>query len=234
MVNKKKILSVGAHPDDLDFSSSGTLARFIKQGSEVFYLIVSDGSKGGNVVGFGGSKLAKIRRKEQIKAANALGVEGISFLGLKDGEVENTRSLRRQIVKEVRRVRPDIVFCFDPANLSFDNPYRSHRDHRQAGEAVFDAVYPASGSVFFFPELLRRGFRPCQPREIWFFGSPKPNKLVDIDKTIGKKIEALFCHESQLPDKKEVEKRIRDWARKTGVKKGLKYAEAFRVINFLR
>lgn len=231
---KKRILAIGAHPDDLDFSCAGTIAELIKEGSEVYYLIISDGSKGGHRVGLDGEKLAKIRKKEQEEAAMALKVERVSFLGFKDGEIENTKSLRKKIVKAIRQVKPDIVFCFDPANLDFENPYRSHRDHRKAGEAVFDAVYPAAGSMFFFPELLKKGYKPHQIKEIWFFGWSKPNKFIDITKTIEKKIKALFCHKSQIADMKKVEKRVRDWARKAGKKKGYKYAEAFRILKYDR
>jgi len=228
---KKTILAVGAHPDDLDFSSAGTIAKFAREGGEVFYLIISDGSRGGHKVKFAGRKLAGIRKKEQLAAARVLGVKNVFFLNLQDGEIENTRLLRKKIVKAVRKTRPDIVFCFDPANLAFDGPKLFHRDHRQAAEAVFDAVYPAAGSPFFFPELLRQGYEPHQPKEIWFFGSARPGKFVDISPTMEKKITALFCHESQLPDKEGIRKRIVDRARKTGKVKGLKYAEAFRTLK---
>jgi len=228
---KKVILAVGAHPDDLDFSSSGTFARFAKEGSEIFYLIVSDGSNGGHKVKFGGKKLAAIRKKEQMAAAGILGLKEVFFLGLKDGEVENTKSLRRELVKVIRRIKPDIVFCFDPANLAFDSPKPFHRDHRQLAEAVFDAVYPAAGSSFFFPEILRQGYKPHQPREIWFFASLKPNKFVDISGFIEKKMDVLFCHESQLSDKEAIRQRIIDRAKKVGKPKGLKYAEAFRILK---
>lgn len=231
---KHKILAIGAHPDDLDFSCAGTTAKLIEEGSEVFYLIVSDGSKGGRDVKSGGKRLAAIRKKEQIEAVRFLGVKNVSFLGLVDGEVENTKSLRKEIVKEVRKIKPDIIFCFDPSNVIFDNPYRFHRDHRQAGEAVFDAVYPASGSPLFFPELLRQGYKPHQIKEFWFFAPSKPNKFIDINSTIEKKLKALALHRSQIENMKEFERRVRDWAKKSGKKSGHKCVEAFRVVKFWR
>src|SRR3989344_5178513 len=227
-----KILAIGAHPDDLDFSCAGTTAKLTQQGNEVAYLIISDGSKGSQKVKAAPGKLAKIRKEEQKRAAKAVGVNEVIFLGLKDGEIENTKYLRREIVKAIRKTKPDIVFSFDPANLAFENPYRSHRDHRQAGEAVFDAIFPASGNEFFFPELLKQGYKPHQVKEIWFFASPKPNKIINIAKTIGDKIKALSCHKSQIVNMKEIKKRIKDWARKSGRKKGYKYAEALRVVTF--
>ncbi|MDO8601197.1 MAG: PIG-L deacetylase family protein [bacterium] len=235
MIKKSnKILAIAAHPDDLDFACAGTTAKLTRQGSEVVYLIISDGSKGSQNVKVAPSKLAKIRKEEQKKAAKAVGVSEVIFLGVKDGEVENTKPLRKEIVKVIRKTKPDVVFSFDPANSNFDNPYRSHRDHRLAGEAVFDAIYPAAGNESFFPELLKQGYRPHQIKEIWFSVSPKPNKIIDITKTIGDKIKALSCHKSQIADMKEIGKMIKDWARRSGKKKGYKYAEAFRVVKFKR
>lgn len=228
---KKTILAVGAHPDDLDFSSAGTIAKFALEGTDVFYLIVSDGANGGHKVKFGGKRLALIRKKEQLASANILGVKKVFFLGLKDGEVENTRSLRKKIVKLIRKVRPGIVLSFDPANRAFDSPKLFHRDHRQVAEAVYDAVYPASGSWFFFPEILKQGYKPYQPEEIWFFGSAKPDKFVNIEPVMEKKIASLLCHESQLENKKDVRQRIIGRAKTTARPKRLKYAEAFRVLK---
>ncbi|MBI2038295.1 MAG: PIG-L family deacetylase [Candidatus Nealsonbacteria bacterium] len=234
MIKKpNKILAIGAHPDDLDFSCAGTTAKLTRQGSEIVYLIISDGGKGSHKVKVSASKLAKIRKEEQKRAAKAVGVKEVIFLGLKDGEIENTKLLRKEIVKVIRKTKPDIVFSFDPA-INFESPYRSHRDHRLAGEAVFDAIYPASGNESFFPELLRQGYKSHQVKEIWFFGSPKPNKFIDIAKTVGDKIKALSYHQSQIVSLKEVEKRVKDWARSSGKKKGYKYAEAFRVVKFRR
>ena len=232
--NKTKILAIGAHPDDLDFGCAGTMAKLTRQGNEAVYLIISDGSKGSQKVKVTSGKLAKIRQEEQKKAAKAVGVSEVIFLGIKDGEIENTKFLRKEIVKVIRKTKPDIIFSFDPANFDFDNPYRSHRDHRQAGEAVFDAIYPASGNESFFPELLKQGYKPHQVKEIWFSAGSKPNKIIDITKTIGDKIKALSCHKSQITGMKEIEKMIKDWAARSGKKKGYKYAEAFRVVKFRR
>ncbi|MDO8424576.1 MAG: PIG-L deacetylase family protein [bacterium] len=228
----KRILAIGAHPDDLDFSCAGTTAKLTREGDEFFYLIVSDGSKGGIDIKLNAKKLVEVRKKEQAEAAKFLKVKNVTFLGLKDGEVENTKSLRREIVREIRKIKPDTVFCFDPSIVVFDNPYRFHRDHRQSGEAAFDAIYPASSSPFFFPELLKQGHKPHQIKEIWFFSSSKPNKFINITSTIDSKLKALSFHRSQIADMKAVEKRVRDWAKKSGKKSGYKYAEAFRIIKF--
>ncbi len=150
---KKRFLAIAAHPDDLDFTCAGTTAKLVKEGKEVFYLIISDGSKGSHKVKLSPKNLAKIRQAEQKRAAKVLGVKNVFFLGLRDGDIENTKFLRKKIVQIIRKVKPEIILSFDPASHSFDNPHRFHRDHRQTAEAVFDAIYPAAGSESVFPEL---------------------------------------------------------------------------------
>lgn len=227
---KKRILVISPHPDDLDFGCSGTIAKLTEERNKVSYLIVSDGSKGNHKIKVNEKKLVKIRKEEQKKAAGIVGVKEVFFLGEKDGEIENTKSLRKKLVRLIRKIKPDIIFSFDPANKAFDNFYRYHRDHRMTAEAVFDAVYPALGSESFFPELLKQGYKPHQIKEVWFFATQKPNKLVNISRTIKRKIKALSCHQSQIAEIKTVEKRIKEWARKVGGRKYL-YAEGFRVVK---
>lgn len=227
MAKKRRFLVISPHPDDLDFACAGTMAKLVQEGNEVLELIVSDGSKGSHKVGLGGAKLASIREKEERKAAKTLGARKVDFLREKDGELENTPALRKKLVAFMRKVKPDVVISGEPAH-GFENVYRAHRDHRMAAEAVFDAVYPAVGNKSFFPELLKRGLKPHSIAELWFWGPAKPDKTVDITKTMGLKIKALSCHESQIEDMKRMEKRIREHAKKAG--KG-KYAEAFRVFK---
>lgn len=227
-----KFLVISPHPDDLDFGCAGTVAKLTREGNRVEYLIVSDGSKGSNAADFDGKKLAAVRKREQENAARAVGVTRVAFLGEVDGEVENTKRLRKKLVEHIRKSKADVVLTFDPSSLQFESVYRSHRDHRQAAEAVFDAIYPAVGSPAFFPELLKQGLKPHQIEEIWFFASPRPNKVVDITHTIDRKLKALFSHTSQFKDEKELERLIRKRAAAEGRKKSMKYAEAFRVIDF--
>ena len=224
----KKFLVISPHPDDLDFGCGGTIARLVEEGNTVEELIVSDGSKGSHKIGLDGKKLARIRAKEEQEAAKVLGAARVYFLGEKDGELENTRVLRKKIVAVCRKVKPHIVLSGEPFHR-FENMYRSHRDHRVVAEAVFDAIYPAVGNVSFFPELLKnRGLKPYQIEELWFWMPLRPNKSVDISKTIKQKIQALSCHKSQIADMKGIERRIRAWAQKS--KKG-KYVETFRVLK---
>lgn len=224
-----RVLVFSAHPDDLDFGCSGTVAKWTKEGKEICYCILTDGSKG-KLTKISDHKIIEIREKEQRNAAKVAGVRDVVFLGEKDGELENTKELRKKLVKVIRTIRPDIVMCFDPANRSFDNFYRFHRDHRTSGEIVFDAVYPAAGSEAFFPELTKK-YPPHKIKEAWFYATNNPNVFVDISKTIDKKLKALKQHKSQLKDFNEVEQRIKSWARKFGKRAKVKYAEGFRKVE---
>lgn len=224
----KTILVFSAHPDDLDFGCSGTVAKLVKQGNKVVYCIISNGEKGVGKLKISPQQIVKLRQKEQKRAASIVGVKDVIFLNEKDGEVENTVALRKKLVSVIRKVKPEIVLSFDPANFLFDNFYRCHSDHRKAAEAVFDALYPASGSQAFFQDLKKK---PHAIKEVWFFATYQPNLWIDISGTIDKKIKALLSHSSQISDKKELEKRIFSWVRKMGRKKKMKYAEAFRKLQ---
>ncbi len=224
-----RVLAFSAHPDDLDFGCSGTVAKWTKEGREVYYCILTDGSKG-KLTKISDPKIIEIREKEQKNAAKVIGAKDVVFLREKDGELENTKELRKNLVKVIRKIKPDVVMCFDPANRSFDNFYRFHRDHRISGEVVFDAVYPDAGSDAFFPELTKE-YPPHKIKEAWFYATNNPNVFVDISETIDKKLEALKQHKSQITDFKDIEQRIKSWARKFGKKAKMKYAEGFRKVE---
>ena len=228
----KKVLIFSGHPDDVDFGCAGATAKMTGEGKEVVYCIITNGEKGIRNVKVSNGDVVSIREKEQKAAAQAAGVSRAIFLDETDGVLENTPEVRKKIVRTIRQERPDIVISFDPANSSFSNFYRFHRDHRMAGEAVFDAVYPAAGSEAFFPELMAEGFMPHQIKGMLFFGSSNPDFFVDITETIARKIDALKCHVSQIKDTKEMEKRIRERARDEGKKIGVEYAEGFRKLMF--
>jgi len=232
-----KILVISPHPDDLDFACAGTVAKLVREGREVSYLIVSDGSKGSRGIpegrNIGEAELVELRKREQQEAARVVGVENVVFLGFKDGEIENTPELREELVKQIRRFKPGIVFSFDPAN-SFASFFRAHRDHRMVAEAVFDAIYPASHNRLYFPHLLEQGYEPHRIGEAWFFTTDRPNKFVDITETIEEKIEALACHTSQIPDIDRIGALVKERARELGQIRGYRYAEAFRRVEMHR
>lgn len=219
---------ISAHPDDVDFGCAGTVAVWTKQGAKVSYIICTDGDKGSDDPKLAAQPLAELRQREQREAAATVGVEEVVFLGFPDGELDNDLALRKALVAWIRRLRPDVVICQDPANRAFENPFVSHRDHRMAAEAAFDALYPACGNPHFFPELLEQGLLPHKVPELLFFGTHAPNFWQDISTTISLKIQAILCHRSQVADPASLEAFIRERFRQVGQTVGFSYAEPFR------
>jgi LmbE family N-acetylglucosaminyl deacetylase len=220
----ERVMVITAHPDDSEFGAGGTVARFTKEGREVVYCIVTNGNKGSSDRTMTPERLAIIRAEEQRQAARVLGVERVIFLGYPDGEVEDTRDLRRDVSREIRRVRPDLVVCQNP-NRTY-NLGASHRDHRTVGGVVLDCVYPLARDHMAFPELMP-DFEPHKVREVYVMQWDKPHIVVDISDVMDLKIKALACHASQFSDFAMVEKRVRDRSSTLGKTKDFAYAEAF-------
>ena len=175
-------------------------------------------------------KLAQIRQEEQRAAARTAGVDDVVFLGHPDGEVEPTLALRRDLVREIRRFKPDIVICFDPTVLFGGDRYINHPDHRAAGLAALDAVAPAAGMPLVFAELRQEGLEPHEVREVFVTAGSEANTWIDISETIEAKIEALRQHASQFADGWDPGPMLREWAAEAGQKAGMSYAESFRRI----
>ncbi len=218
------VLVVTAHPDDPDFGAGGTVARLVRDGRSVVYVIVTNGDKGSGDRTMTPERLTGIRREEQRAAAHALGVDHVEFLGYPDGEVEDTRDLRRDITRQIRRWRPELIITQNPRRTY--NLYASHRDHRITAGAVLDCVYPLARDHMAFPELLP-AYEPHKVREIYLMQWESPALVLDITATIDLKLKALACHASQVPDFPAVEARVRDRAREVGAPHGYAYAESF-------
>jgi len=227
----QRVMVVTAHPDDSEFGAAGTVAKFVRDGCEITYVIVTNGSKGSSDRSMTSERLIRIREEEQRNAARALGVERVQFLGYEDGEVEDTRELRRDVTREIRRWRPDLVICQSP-NRSY-NLGASHRDHRIVGGAVLDCVYPLARDHLAFPELLPE-YEPHKVREIYVMQWENPQLVVDISDVMDVKMKALACHASQFGDFAGLEARVRERAAALGKPKGYAYAEAFDRIEMLR
>lgn len=219
-----RVMVITAHPDDSEFGAGGTVARFVKEGREVAYCIVTSGNKGSGDRTMTPERLAGIRAEEQRNAARVLGVERVAFLGYPDGEVEDTRDLRRDVAREIRRVRPDLVICQNP-NRTY-NLGASHRDHRTVGGVVLDCVYPLARDHLAFPELLPE-FEPHKVREVYVMQWNQPHLVNDITEVMDLKIKALACHASQFADFAAVEARVRQRGKELGAPHGHGYAEAF-------
>ncbi len=228
----KRVLVIGAHPDDIDFGTAGSVARWLSEGADVTYCIVTDGSAGSNEADVDLDALVTIREREQRAAAAVVGVQDVRFLGYKDGTLQPTLELRRDLTRLIRELRPDRVICQDPTTVFVGDGYINHPDHRAAGEAAIYAVFPSAETRPTFPELLLEGYEPHHVTELYVNLTLQPDTFIDISATIDKKIEALLCHDSQV--NAEVTDWIRERNAETGKEAGYDYAEAFRVMRFER
>jgi len=227
----ERALVVTAHPDDAEFGAAGTIAKLVRDGCEVTYVIVTNGNKGSGDRTMTPERLARIREDEQRNAARTLGVERVEFLGYADGEVDDTRALRRDVSREIRRFRPDLVICQSPSRSY--NLGASHRDHRIVGGVALDCVYPLARDHMAFPELMPE-FEPHKVREVYVMQWESPQLAVDIADVIDLKIKALACHQSQFADFAAVEARIRQRAAELGKPHGYAYAETFDKVVLMR
>ena len=227
------MLVVTAHPDDVDFGAAGTIARWVAAGADVAYCIATDGDAGGSDRGAARSEVAALRRQEQLKAAAAVGVNEVTFLGYPDGRLAPSIELRRDVSRAVRVWRPYRLVCQSPER-NWERVGSSHPDHLAAGEAAVCAAYPDARNPFAHPELLQEGLEPHAVAEVWLMASPRPNRAVDITATFGRKLEALACHESQVADEADLEGRLRAWGSSSAAMAGLpegSLAETFQVVT---
>ena len=184
-----------AHPDDAEIGSGGVVARWAAAGCEVTYVLCTNGAAGTADRSLTPAELARKRAEEQRAAADFVGVKHVVMLGYPDGWLEDTREFLGDVVRAIRQHRPQTVFVHDP--------YRTrgfqHRDHRKAGIATTDAVYPYARDHLHFPEHMQEGLEPHKVRELWYWGMDEPNVIVDVTDSIDRQIAALIRHESQMP-----------------------------------
>src|SRR3990170_1817225 len=225
-----KVMVIVAHPDDAEFSSGGTVAKWTREGVEVLYVICTNGNKGTSDLSMTSERLAQIRRTEQMCAAQVLGVKEVIFLDYPDGELEDTPAFRGQLVRLLRQHRPDAVITMDP----FRRPH-FHRDHRVAGTVALDATFPYARDHLFYPEHMAEGLTPHKVGEAYLSGSENPDFFVDIKDSFDIKIQALLCHKSQVTStEEELRARLTDISRRMALVEIPPYTEAFRRIEFRR
>ncbi len=218
----KTILCFAAHPDDLEFSCTGILYKFLKDGYEAIFVILTNGENGFKAKSDSREERVETRKKEQLEVAKKMRLKDVIFLDKKDGFLEYDEDLRRSLVQIIKKYRPEIIFSFDPANNEFDSLNLFHRDHRTAAIAVFDACFAAKNNLMY-PGSQHK------VEKIYFFATNKPNHFEDISDLIEFKLELLRCHKSQFPDFSKVEKYLKE---RVSVRHGsYQYCEAFRVIE---
>jgi LmbE family N-acetylglucosaminyl deacetylase len=224
-----RFMVIAAHPDDADFGPAATAARWIDAGSAGWLVCCTSGDQGGEDAELDPLELAAVREREQQAAADIVGYEGVTYLHQPDGALVNDLNLREQLVREIRRFRPDAVLAQDPEML-FHPRGVNHTDHRAAGIAAVDASYPAARNPMAFPWLVREGLAPHKVRRLYLFWSEKDDARVDVSATIDRKFAALREHASQLSDFDALETRIREWMAEEGRRIGAAFADTFRVI----
>jgi LmbE family N-acetylglucosaminyl deacetylase len=225
-----RFMVIVAHPDDADFGPAATASRWIDEGSVGWLVCCTSGDAGGEDPDIDPMELAALREAEQQVAADVVGYEGITFLHQPDGALDNDLALREHLVREIRTFRPDAVLATDPEVVFYRDGGVNHADHRAAGMAAVDAVYPAARNPMAFPWLAKAGLASHIVRRIYLFWPNDPNVRVDVSATLHRKIEALRAHASQIKHPERLEERIREWATEVGKPIGSDAAEAFRLV----
>jgi LmbE family N-acetylglucosaminyl deacetylase len=219
-----------AHPDDADFGPAATASRWIDAGSVGWLVCCTSGDAGGEDPDLDPMQLAALREEEQRVAADVVGYAGLTFLHQPDGALDNDLALREHLVREIRTFRPDAVLATDPEVVFYRDGGVNHADHRAAGMAAVDAVYPAARNPMAFPWLAKSGLASHVVRRLYLFWPNDPNVRVDVSATIERKIDALRAHASQIKEPEKLEERIREWATEVGEPIGAAAGEAFRLV----
>ena len=225
-----RFMVIAAHPDDADFGPAATAAAWIDAGSVGWLVCCTSGDAGGEDPDLDPGELGMVRETEQEAAASVVGYAGVSFLHQPDGALDNDLALRELLVREIRTFRPDAILATDPEVIFYRDGGVNHSDHRAAGMAAVDAVYPAARNPMAFPWLAKSGLAAHIVRRLYLFWPNDPNVWVDVSATVDRKIEALRAHASQIHEPAKLETRIRNWAAETGAKIGATGAEAFRLV----
>ena len=226
-------LVVTPHPDDAEIGCGGTVAKWIAEGTKVYYVLCTNGDKGTSDPDLTSERLAQIREREQAEAADVLGISEVVYLRYPDGALEDTAEFRGRLVHAIRKFKPDAVFATDPHRRGF----YLHRDHRMCGMVTMDAVFPYARDRLHYPEHIERdGLDTHKVGDVLFWGTEEPDTFVDISDTIELKIASLKKHASQVSsdDGVDVGEFVRANARRIGQRADMPYAESFRRIHIRR
>lgn len=225
-------MAIVAHPDDIEFSCAGTTARWAQAGARIVYVLCTSGDVGIAEPSMTRARATEIREAESRAAAEIAGVRDVIFLREPDGMLEATIALRKRIVREIRRFRPEVIITGDPTVVFSSADYINHPDHRAAAQAALDATFPAAGQPNLFEELAAEGLTAFKPRKVYITAWDKGDTYVSIDETIDVKVAALRAHKSQMRDW-DPEPMIREWSAEAAKGKEMQYAESFRVVTLV-
>jgi LmbE family N-acetylglucosaminyl deacetylase len=226
MVHKANVLVIAPHPDDAETRSAGSVARWVREGKKVVYIVCTNGDKGTSDPAIKPEELVVTREKEQLAAAEILGVSKVIFLRHPDQQLEDEPEFRREIVRLIRTYRPDTIVTIDPYER-----YLSHRDHRKTGLVTLEAIAPAGTDTPTYSDLARKGLKPHRVKELLFCGFEGHDYRVDITDTFDTKIAALKCHKSQVGDRREFYYHMKERAIIEARDEDYEMAEAFRRVE---
>jgi LmbE family N-acetylglucosaminyl deacetylase len=236
MTNKSYIpesaMAIHAHPDDIEFTCAGTLARWAHAGSRVIYVLCTSGDVGIDEPGMTREKATQIREAESLEAARIAGVSQVVFLHEPDGLLQPTLELRKKLVREIRKYRPEVIVTGDPTIVWSGDDYINHPDHRAAAMAALDAAFPAAGQPNLFEELAQEGLTAHKVRKVYAHVWERADIFVNIEETMDVKVAALCAHKSQLKDW-DPEPMLKEWASSAAKGKEMQYAEAFKVVTLV-
>ena len=224
--DSQTLMCIQPHIDDTDVAAGGTIAKLVEEGKKIIYVTMTDGRLGTSDPELWPEKLAAIRRKEQEKAAEILGVSELVWLNYRDGELTPSLKAREELIHLIRKYRPDMIITVDPWLT-----YEAHPDHIATGLLASQAALFAS-----FPHVapgdLRDNLKPHQVKFIAYYWTRRPNTYIDITGYIEKKLEAVKAHESQFKSTwLQFEQLLKAYSRLMGKKIDVKYAEAFKVLK---
>lgn len=230
-VKPVQVMVVTPHPDDAESAAAGSVARWIREGKDVVYVVCTNGDKGTSDANVKPEELAIIREQEQLAAAKLLGVREVIFLRYPDQALEDTIEFRREIVRLIRMYQPETVITTDPYRR-----YISHRDHRVTGQVVLDVISSYASDLYSHLDLLEHSLQPHRVKEVLLWGSEEPNYRSNITDTFDIKIAALGCHESQVGNSLSPESKERRRERHRMMAEGEDYelAEAFHRVELRR
>lgn len=229
-MNKKVILVVAAHPDDPEFGCGGTVAKYISEGATAYYLICTNGARGSRGNDIKSEKLINNRKKEQLAAAKVIGAKEVFFLDHSDGELEADLYLKEEIVKFIRKIKPDVVITHDPNwiyEVGEDFSFINHNDHRKTGTATLDAIYPLARDLSSFPEHMKLGLEPHKVLEILLISFSNSNFYIDISDFFEIKYQSILKHKSQVDEPKIIKIWLEKRLGELGKQAKCNYAEGF-------
>jgi LmbE family N-acetylglucosaminyl deacetylase len=237
----RSAMAIYAHPDDIEFTVAGTVAKWARAGCDVTFVLITSGDVGTHDRSFTRESLARVREREERESARILGAARVVFLRKGDCTLAPTLALRKELVRKIRKHRPEVVLCNDPQALFFESRYINHPDHLAAGKAALEAVFPCAEMELLWPEAGP----PHKVHAVYVSSTHSPDTWIDVTDTIDVKLEALRAHRSQLGDR-DLSPMIYGWASAEALRaparvdggKGRagrpKYAEAFRIMRLLR